>query len=94
VLKHAGPARTRVGLRCDCSAVTLIVTSQAPVRAAAPPGERPGHGLIGMRERAAMAGGELRAGPTADGGFEVFARLPLEAGEPTPPSALLAGDRR
>jgi signal transduction histidine kinase len=37
----------------------------------------PGHGVRGMRERAAMLGGELRAGPHAEGGFEVFARLPL-----------------
>ncbi len=41
-----------------------------------------GHGLVGMRERAAVLGGSLRTGPTADGGFEVVARLPLEAGGP------------
>jgi hypothetical protein len=41
-----------------------------------------------------MAGGELRAGPTADGGFEVFARLPLEEGRPVPPAAQFAGDRQ
>jgi signal transduction histidine kinase len=34
-------------------------------------------GLIGMRERVLAAGGSLEAGPTADGGFEVAARLPL-----------------
>jgi signal transduction histidine kinase len=37
-----------------------------------------GHGLLGMRERAAMLGGTLVAGPTADGGFEVTADLPLD----------------
>lgn len=37
------------------------------------------HGLVGMRERAAMLGGTLKAGPTANGGFEVVAILPLEA---------------
>uniref|UniRef100_UPI00047784AB ATP-binding protein n=1 Tax=Nocardiopsis gilva TaxID=280236 RepID=UPI00047784AB len=36
-----------------------------------------GHGLVGMRERAAMLGGWLRAGPLADGGFEVHAELPV-----------------
>lgn len=103
-LKHAGPVPTQVCLRCDGMAVTLIVTSQAPAAAlaaavsaagvsAAGPG-RPGHGLIGMRERAAMAGGELRAGPMPDGGFEVFARLPLEPGRPVPSRGQPAGDRR
>jgi signal transduction histidine kinase len=41
-----------------------------------------GHGLIGMRERAAMLGGSLDAGPTEDGGFEVAAVLPISYDEP------------
>ncbi|MFE0156232.1 sensor histidine kinase [Nonomuraea sp. NPDC059007] len=55
------------------------------VRVANGPGARPaessagaGHGLVGMRERAVLLGGTLEAGPIADG-FEVVARLPLEA---------------
>jgi signal transduction histidine kinase len=36
-----------------------------------------GHGIIGMRERAAMLGGSLAAGPTEDGGFQVLAVLPM-----------------
>ena len=36
-----------------------------------------GHGIVGMRERAALFGGELEAGPVAGGGFLVRARLPL-----------------
>jgi signal transduction histidine kinase len=35
-----------------------------------------GHGIIGMRERAAMLGGQLEAGPTDEGGFLVTAVLP------------------
>jgi len=99
-LKHAGPVPTEVCLRCDDMAATLIVTNQAPATAPAATPGRPGHGLIGMRERAVMAGGELRAGPTPDGGFEVFARLPLEPGrsaqlaQARPAQAQPAGDRR
>ena len=42
---------------------------------AATPGS--GHGIVGMRERAALFGGELEAGPVSGGGFLVRARLPL-----------------
>jgi len=38
-----------------------------------------GHGLLGMRERAAAFGGALKAGPRRGGGFEVKASLPLDA---------------
>jgi signal transduction histidine kinase len=87
VLKHAGPAATSVCLRRGRREVTLAVTNKAPLMmAAATPQDRTGHGLIGMRERVAMAGGELRAGPTADGGFEVFARLPAEPRRASPRS--------
>ena len=46
---------------------------------AGPPGEeyRPGHGLTGMRERVALLGGSLSAGPAAGGGFVVCAVLPV-----------------
>jgi len=40
-----------------------------------------GHGIIGMRERAAMLGGSLDAGPTEDGGFQVTAVLPMSSGD-------------
>jgi signal transduction histidine kinase len=38
-----------------------------------------GHGIIGMRERAAMLGGTLDVGPTEDGGFQVTAVLPVSS---------------
>ncbi|MEV4386915.1 sensor histidine kinase, partial [Micromonospora sp. NPDC049580] len=37
-----------------------------------------GHGLAGMRERVAALGGRLTTGPRPDGGFRVWARLPVE----------------
>ena len=47
-----------------------------------PPGDPEasgGHGLIGMRERVQLFGGELEAGPRPGGGFLVRARLPVGA---------------
>jgi signal transduction histidine kinase len=41
-----------------------------------------GHGLPGMRERAATIGGTVDAGPARDGGFRVTARLPLRGQPP------------
>ena len=44
----------------------------------ADPASSSGHGLIGMRERVALFGGELRTGRDPAGGFSVHARLPIE----------------
>jgi signal transduction histidine kinase len=52
-----------------------------PIRLGSGP-DRAGHGLIGMRERVSLCGGELHALPRPDGGFVVRARLPLRAGRP------------
>ncbi|HEX6525559.1 MAG TPA: histidine kinase [Streptosporangiaceae bacterium] len=79
VLKHAGPARAEVTVGCADSAVTIEVTDDGPWNPVPPaPG---GQGLAGMRERVAVLGGDLRAGPRPDGGFAVCARLPI--GEPS-----------
>jgi signal transduction histidine kinase len=79
VLKHAGPARAEVTIGCAADTVTVEVTDNG----IAEPGRKPpagGHGLAGMRERAAVFGGELAAGPRPGGGFAVRARLPLCGG--------------
>jgi signal transduction histidine kinase len=79
-LKHAGPVPTRAGIDYGEEAVTVTVSDQGDERRPGreePPGP-PGHGLLGMRERVALFGGELRAGPTGSGGWSVRATLPLD----------------
>jgi len=85
VLKHAGPARAEVTVCCTDIAVTIEVTDDGPGNPAPPAvkgeGEAGGgQGLAGMRERVALFGGDLRAGPRPGGGFTVCAWLPI--GEP------------
>lgn len=76
VLKHAGPARAEVTIGYAEDTVTIEVTDNGTGQHGngSPDG---GHGLAGMRERAAVFGGELAAGPRPGGGFAVRARLPL-----------------
>ncbi len=76
VLKHAGQASAQVNVRCGADVVQIEVTDDgAGPQAGGQPGA--GHGLAGMRERVALFGGELTAGPRLGGGFAVRARLPL-----------------
>ncbi|SDJ47261.1 Signal transduction histidine kinase [Frankineae bacterium MT45] len=72
--KHAPGSRVSVDLDWRESSVTLTIRNTRALRAAEGAGS--GIGLIGMRERAAAAGGTLTAGSSADGGFEVVASLP------------------
>ncbi|MEU6039722.1 sensor histidine kinase [Actinomadura sp. NPDC047616] len=75
-LKHGGPhATARVRLRYGADALEIEVTDDGRGAAAADDGR--GHGLAGMRERVAVYGGHVRAGPRPGGGFEVVARIPL-----------------
>ena len=79
MVKHAGRAHTTVLLGYRAHALELIVTDTGD-GAAAPSSRRGGHGLVGMRERAALFGGSLTAGPRGDHGFEVHAVLPYGGG--------------
>ncbi|MFI7537097.1 sensor histidine kinase [Streptosporangium sp. NPDC049376] len=75
--KHT-PSGTRAAVRVRCSgdAVTVEVVDDGPAaRAPGPPSD--GHGLVGMRERAAAYGGALEAGPRDGGGWRVATRLTL-----------------
>jgi signal transduction histidine kinase len=73
-LRHAGPARARVILRYLPDALEVQVSDNGV--GVVPPAEHGGHGLIGMRERVALFGGELTAGPRPEGGYAVVARIP------------------
>ncbi|GGV11175.1 sensor histidine kinase [Streptomyces spectabilis] len=75
-LRHAPGAGAEVELRYAPTALRLRVTNGPAVRAVVPaPGG--GHGLTGMRERAAMLAGDVVTGPLPDGGWEVTAVLPV-----------------
>ena len=72
-LKHAHPAGADVAIRYGATALDLSVTNDGRVLQ----NGRAGHGLVGMRERVALYGGEFEAGPLPDGGYAVRATLPL-----------------
>ena len=81
-IKHAGPAKAEVVLRYDTSALELEITDSGT---GAAPGTGTGHGLIGMRERVTLLGGDLVTGSRDGGGYLVRARLPLTAANGTRP---------
>ena len=75
-LKHAGPAHADVRVRFEPEWLDLTIEDDGRGIGNGGP---PGFGLLGMRERAALFGGHLDAGPRSGGGFAVHARLPLES---------------
>jgi signal transduction histidine kinase len=77
-IRHAGPARVIVSITYGPSDLELLVTDDGhgPRDSGRGAGDA-GRGIVGMRERAALLGGELTAGPRPGGGFRVRARLPL-----------------
>ena len=80
ILKHAAASRADVGVRYwpDELEVEIIDDGRgATALSGATPG---GLGLIGMRERAALHGGQLTAGPVSGGGFAVRVKLPTSDG--------------
>jgi signal transduction histidine kinase len=77
-IKHAGPARAlvRVTFSADCLQLEIIDTGRGPLRRRGPD-DAVGHGLVGMRERLSLYGGDLRTGHRSGGGFQVVASIPL-----------------
>lgn len=76
VMKHAPDADVSVRLTYARNRLDVQVTNTAPSTTESPGQES---GLRGMRDRVELFGGELRSGRTADGGFQVHARLPIHA---------------
>jgi signal transduction histidine kinase len=77
-LKHAGPAHAWVAVRYVGDDVEIEVANDGRSQGES---DGAGHGLVGMRERVALCGGELHSGPRPGGGFRISARLPV-AGSP------------
>jgi signal transduction histidine kinase len=75
-IKHASAKHAEVLVRYDNSHVELTVSDDGTGDGG---GEKGGHGLMGMRERVAVYGGELEAGPRPQGGFALKARLPISS---------------
>ena len=93
-IRHAGPATAAVSLTYGDVDLLIEVTDtgRGPQHIPAGPGRSPqpapagpgtGHGLVGMRERAATVGGTVEAGGGPRGGFQVTARLPIPAPDRT-----------
>jgi signal transduction histidine kinase len=74
-LRHAdSPTGADVSIAYSAEALEIAVRDDG---AHVPPGAEPGHGLLGLRERVSVYGGELVARPRPEGGFELIATLPL-----------------
>ncbi|HEU0305273.1 MAG TPA: histidine kinase [Gaiellaceae bacterium] len=73
-LKHARAEHAEVLVRYDDGHVELTVTDDGSGDGG---GDSGGHGLVGMRERVSVYGGELQAGPLPEGGYRLRATLPL-----------------
>jgi signal transduction histidine kinase len=85
-LKHAGTdTRVRLSIAVEDTRLDIRVRDSGPADASGTPGapgpagprEEEGHGLVGMRERAALYGGTVEAGPAGDGGWSVRVALDL-----------------
>jgi signal transduction histidine kinase len=75
VVRHAGTDRCQVGIDQQDGQLSIEVTDSG--HGGSPAGT--GYGITGMRERAALLGGDFSAGPRPGGGFRITARLPLPA---------------
>ncbi len=88
VLRHGGAkAEVTIGYPRGAVEIEICDDGRRPAPSAVPDTRGSGHGLIGMRERVAVYGGTLTAGPRPGGGFRVAATLPFGV-----PAGALAAD--
>ncbi len=80
VLRHSTARHARVRIGQDEGALLVEVLDNGQTRAATSTGGS-GHGLLGMRERAAVLGGSCEAGQVPGGGWRVRARIPIDEGQ-------------
>jgi signal transduction histidine kinase len=78
-VKHARGAEASLSIGCTDTGLWIEVTDTGGVKGSSPV-EGNGRGHLGLRERLAVYGGELTAGPTPAGGYRVTARIPRSAG--------------
>jgi len=76
-IKHAGRARAWIAIRWADDHLDIEVVDDG--RGGAPASGDGGRGLVGIRERVLLFGGQFTVGPRPEGGFGVWARLPLDA---------------
>ena len=74
VVKHASTPAAEATVDYRAGELSVHVVDRGTGCADSP---RAGHGLVGLRERVALYGGTLHAGPLPEQGFQVLARLPL-----------------
>jgi len=77
VVKHAGADRCQVRITSEQGKLTVEVTDNGRGLGGQPGDKAQGHGLIGMRERVGMYGGEFSAASLPGRGFQVSATFPL-----------------
>lgn len=84
VMRHSGQTSSSVLVSCNEQGLTLRIDNEIGGDASRD-GAEPGQGILGMKERATVLGGVVEAGPRPDGGFRVFAWLPLHGSPLTIP---------
>jgi signal transduction histidine kinase len=77
VMRHSGQTTSSVHVTCNEQVLTLRIDNEVG-KEGSRDGIGLGQGILGMQERATALGGVVEAGPRPDGGFRVFARLPLD----------------
>jgi signal transduction histidine kinase len=95
VIKHAGKTRTSVSVNYrDGDLLVEVADEGQPARTARPAAPGAGRGLLGLRERTALYGGELNAGPRPGGGWLVRARIPVGSPQAWTPAAAPGAEQR